>query len=108
MNNPHEEFARLAAQLKACPSQDLRVSEASARQAWDRMKQQAWPEDYPLTAAVVTALILSSESFARLLRPAERSQLTSLSQTALLRFQEKAHPPNKLGKILASSIKEFQ
>jgi hypothetical protein len=56
--------------------------------------------------AVLAGVILQDEPFARLLNEAERAQLAALAKAALERYQQRTHPPNKLGKIIAAAIKE--
>ena len=101
-----EALRLLAAQLKACPAQDNTFSEALALLTWERFKEEMSGRRDPISPAVMAGLVLFDDNFARLLNETERSQLAALAKLALERFEAKAHPPNKLGKILAASLKE--
>ena len=97
----------LLAVLKTCPAHDDSFSEEKLRQVWERLYHQAWEQDDDdLRPPVLAALILFDSQFAQLLNEAERSQMEALVNVAIERYQQKANPPNKLGKLLAATLKE--
>jgi hypothetical protein len=74
---------------------------------WDRFRKLSLEEGEEVTAAIMAGLVLyDPQAFPGLLNEAERAQLVVLSQTALERYTAKAYPLNKLGKTIASAIKE--
>jgi len=77
----------LAAQLKACPTQDNRYTQKLLVETWAGLKQVALDRGDPLTPSIIAALVLyDDEQFAELLDEAEHEQLTALAQKALERF----------------------
>ena len=109
MTNPTKSNALLplVAKLRACPAHDNSFSEKMLVETWNCFKQMAPEHGDEITPAVMAGVILyDEEQFAQLLNEAERSQLVALARMALERYQQKTHPPNKLGKILAAALKE--
>jgi hypothetical protein len=51
-------------------------------------------------------ILYDKEQFAPLLNEAELAQMLALADKALERYQQRTHPPNKLGKIIAAALKE--
>jgi len=99
----------LAAQLKACPTQDNRYTQKLLVETWAGLKQVALDRGDPLTPSIIAALVLyDDEQFAELLDEAEHEQLTALAQKALERFNEQSHPHNPIGKLIAASLKGTQ
>ena len=96
----------LAAQLKACPTQDSHFSDKQLFEAWERFKLTGWERGNLPSAAVIAGLLVMDQTVATLLTSVEHAQLLGLCSTALERYHEKAHPPNPLGKTLAATIKE--
>lgn len=109
MTNPYKSntLLPLLAKLKACPVLDNSLSEKKLIETWGCFKQLAPEHGDEITPAMMAGLVLyDQEQFAQLLNEAERSQLVALARVALERYQQKTHPPNKLGKILAAALKE--
>jgi hypothetical protein len=97
----------LVAKLKACPSHDHGFSQKLLVETWACLKRTDLEHGDELTPSIMAGLVLyDEEQFAQLLNAAEHAQLTALARTALERFNEKTHPPNKLGKTLAAALKE--
>ncbi len=93
----------LALQLKACPTDDNRVSIELVRDAWEGFRD-AWRPGSSLTPTIIAALVIHNGNFALLLDEAENAQILALSKLALERFEQKSNPPNKLGKTLAAIL----
>jgi hypothetical protein len=107
MRTPAHPLQPLVAALKECRTQDKTCSPKTLIEVWGNLRELNPEQGDQTTAAVMAALVLYDETgFARLLNEAERAQLLALSVTALERYLERAHPPNKLGKTIASAIKE--
>lgn len=91
----------IVARLRACPTREITVSRELFLESWGELQR----EDVTLlakpTQPVMAALLLYDERFGRLLNAAERSQLQTLVEQALDRYQDKIHPLNPLGKLLA-------
>ena len=96
----------LVAKLKTCASHNAGISREQFLECWDEL----WREDVtPLlkpTAPVMAALVLNDDRFAQLLTGAEQAQLLALVDLAIDRYEQRTNPPNKLGKLLAGSIKK--
>lgn len=107
MSTPSNPLVLLANQLKACPDQDSRFSDKQLFEAWERFKHTGWERGKYPNAAVMAGLILHDEHVAELLNPTERAQFYCLSTAALERYQEKANPPNQVGKTIAATLKEL-
>lgn len=95
----------LLAELKVCRSRDNALSAQRLSESWERFRNQALAENKP-TTAIMAALVLDDPAFAQLLTTAEHTQLIALTKSAIERYQQKTNPPNKLGKLIAASIKE--
>ena len=107
MTIPTNALLPLVAALKACPAQDSRFSQKKLIESWGCFKQAAPEQGDEITPAVMAGLILFDEKqFAPLLNEAERAQLAALGKAALERYQDKIHPPNRLGKTIAAAVKE--
>jgi len=97
----------LVAKLKACPSHDDSFSEKMLIETWNGFKQINPEQGDEITPAIMAGLVLfDDEQFARLLNEAERSQMEALAKLVLERYRQKTNPPNKLGKIIAATLKE--
>lgn len=97
---------QLAAQLKACPSLDDRITPQRLHAAWERFRLLDTRQEGNLTPFIIIALTLQDEHLAHLLNEAENLQLRTLAESALERYRQLTHPPNPLGKTLAASLKE--
>ena len=107
MKTPSRPLLQLVAKLKACPAQNNSISEKLLHETWACFQRSDFEHGDEITPAVIAGLILYDESrFAQLLNEAERAQMIALAKVALERYQQKTNPPNKLGKILAASLKE--
>ena len=109
MKTPPENFGvlrPLVAQLKACPSQNNSFSEKLLFEAWERFKNTGWERGSYPSPAVMAGLVMHDQHVADLLNAAERSQFYALSTVALERYQQKANPPNQLGKTIAATLNE--
>ena len=101
-----ENLLPLLTKLRACPSHDCKVSREMFIECWNElMREDVTPFIKP-TAPVMAALILNDDRFAPLLNEAERTQLLSLVNLAIDRYDQKTNPPNKLGKLIAGIIKK--
>lgn len=97
----------LVARLKACPAHQHRISEKGLRETWQCFREINLEHGDSITPAIMAALILYDEaSFAGLLSSAEHAQMSAAAKSALARYQQLTHPPNKLGKLLAGTIKK--
>src|SRR5262245_2814535 len=96
----------LVTKLKAAPSRDGTFSEKMLFATWQCFRQTVLEQRDQLTPAIMSGLVLYDEKFAQLLNEAERSRMVSLARLALERYQQETNPPNKLGKIIAASLKE--
>ena len=96
----------IMATLRACSAHETFVSRELFLEAWgDLTREDVTPFNKP-TLPVMAALVLHDDRFEALLNEAEQEQLRSLIQTALNRYEEQTHPPNKLGRLLAGLTKE--
>jgi hypothetical protein len=103
----HETLLPLVARLRACPTQASHISEKRLRETWKGFTQTDLEHGDERTPAILAALILyDDEPWVGLLNEVERSQLFALAKVASERYQQIAHPPNKLGKTIAASLKE--
>ena len=97
----------LVNRLKACPTQDDRITTKRLLETWDSFKQIAPEHGDTISSAMLAGLILyDPETFASLLTAAEQEQLITLGLVALERYQTRTNPPNKLGQLLAATLKE--
>jgi len=97
----------LVAKLKACPTQDDRITKKRFLESWNSFKTIAPEQGDEITPAVVVGVILyDDEVFACLLNEAEHAQLIALSRIAAERYLQRTNPPNKLGNVIAASLKE--
>jgi hypothetical protein len=98
----------LISKLKVCPAQDTSFSKETLVETWNCFKQLSLEQGDEVTPAVMAGLVLYDvEKFALLLNEVERAQMIALADLALERFNQKAHPPNKLGKTMAAFLKEL-
>ena len=94
----------LLARLKACPSQQATVGRELFIESWDILvREDVTPYSKP-TLPVMAALVMSDKAFGQLLNETELSQLKSLVQRALERYEQQTNPPNKLGKLIAGCL----
>lgn len=94
----------LMAKLKGCPSHEASVSRELFIESWaDLCREDVSPFVKP-SPPVMAALLLHDEQFTGLLNETEQTQLTSLVQLALERYDQQTRPPNKLGKLIAGCI----
>jgi len=108
MRTRNNALRALVTSLKGCPTQDDSCSPKLLIDLWERFRKLRPEEGEEVTASIIAGLVLyNQQAFPGLLNEAERSQLVALSQTALERYLTRAHPPNKLGKTIASAIKEI-
>lgn len=97
----------LVTRLKACPTQDDRITPKRLCETWAGFRQLAPERGEPISSALLAGLILfEPEPFASLLTVAEQEQLITLGLVALERYQARTNPPNQLGKLIAEAIKE--
>jgi len=94
----------LLARLKACPSHPANVSRESFIASWDELMREDMTPFVKPSLPVMAALLLHDETFGQLLNEPEQTQLKALVQLALERYDQQTHPPNKLGKLIASCI----
>jgi hypothetical protein len=97
----------LATRLKACPTQDNRITPKLLVELWGCFKTINLEQGDTVTPAVLVGVILYDPgTLAPLLNRAEHAQLQALGQQALERYQQQIHPPNQLGKTIAAALKE--
>ena len=107
MTTPSKGLLPLLAQLKHCPSRDGQITEKRFHAMWNEFRQIALDHGDTIIPAVIVGVILyDPETFASLLNEAEHAQLLALGKTALERYEQQTHPPNKLGKTIAAALKE--
>ena len=103
MNN---NLLTLVAKLRACPTHDASVSCEKFLAGWDALRREDVTPFLKPTLPVMAALLLSDVYFKQLLNEAEQTQLLALVSLALDRYDQQTNPPNKLGKLIAGSIKQ--
>ncbi len=103
---PSTPLLALVSKLKACPAQDSRFSRKLLIESWGSFRLLAPEHGDEITPALMAGLVLYDKTVAQLLNEAERAQLNALAKLALGRYEEKTHPPNKLGKTIAAALKE--
>jgi hypothetical protein len=96
----------LVTKLKCCASHEEGISRELFLESWDELQREGVTHLSKPTAPVMAALVLNDDRFAQLLNQAERDQLVSLVNLAIDRYQQRANPPNKLGKLIAGCIKK--
>jgi hypothetical protein len=102
----NETLLSLMARLKACAAHDTSVSREMFLESWDELRREDVTAFIKPTDPVMAALILHDDRFAQLLNEAEQAQLRSLVNLAVDRYEQRTNPPNKLGKLIAGSIKK--
>jgi hypothetical protein len=102
----NETLLHLMAKLKACPAHDTSLSRELFLESWDELRREDVTAFTKPTDPVMAALVLHDERFAQLLNEAEQAQLRSLVDLAVDRYEQRTNPPNKLGKLIAGSIKK--
>ena len=108
MNTPTKDLLPLVARLKSCPAHDVTISRELVLKCWEELKREDITPHINPTAPVMAALLMSDDRFKSLLNEAENSLLAELIGVALTRYETKTNPPNKLGKLIAGSIKKEQ
>jgi hypothetical protein len=102
----NEMLLPLVTKLKQCPTHNSTVSRELFIEAWDQLvREDVTPFTKP-TLPVMAALLLHDEVFAGLLHEAENLQLAALVQLAQDRFEQQTNPTNKLGRLIAGSLKK--
>jgi hypothetical protein len=101
----HELLLPLIARLKACPAHDTNVSREGFLECWEELRRtDVTPFNKP-SDPIMAALLLADERFAALLDAAEQTQLLTLINRALARYEQQTNPPNQTGKLLVGIIK---
>ena len=96
----------LVAALRQCQTHNPTVSRELFIECWDQLaREDVTPFTKP-ALPVMAALLLHDETFAGLLHEAENLQLAALVQLAQDRFEQQTNPTNKLGRLIAGSIKK--
>jgi hypothetical protein len=107
MNEKNERnLLPLVARLKACPAHDTGISRQLFLECWDDLRREDVTPLLTPAVPVMAALVLHNDRFAPLLTEAEQTQLLALVKLAVDRYNQKAHPTNKLGRLLAGIIKK--
>ena len=96
----------LVATLKQCPAHTSTVSREIFLECWDELQREGVTHLLAPTLPVMAALLLHDDIFEQLLNEAERTQLKTLVQLALDRYEQQTNPPNKLGKLMAAGLKK--
>jgi hypothetical protein len=104
MNN--DTLLPLLAKLKSCPAHDASVSREAFLAGWDVLRREDLTPFLKPTLPVMAALLVNDAQFKQLLNAAEQAQLLALVNLAIDRYDEKTNPPNKLGKLIAGSLKQ--
>ena len=94
----------ILAVLKGCPTRHASVTREQFLAGWSEL--QAERLSHQPTLPLMAALLLHDDRFRQLLNDPELSQLQSLVQLALDRYEQQTNPPNKLGRLLSGLIKE--
>ena len=90
----------LVALLQTCPPRDTSISRELYREAWAELRRA---ED---SASILTALVLHDLRFQRLLTDPEYQQLVELDRLIQMRYEQRLHPPNPLGLLMAGVLKK--
>jgi hypothetical protein len=101
-----EPLQHLFAKLKACPAHDSSISRELFLEGWDDLRREDINHLLNPTVPIMAALVLGDDTFAQLLNETERIQLLALVNLAVDRYTQKTNPPNKLGKLIAGTIKK--
>lgn len=104
MNN--EPLLPLVAKLKTCPTHDASVSRELFLEGWNNLLHEEVDHLIKPTIPIMAALLLNDDRFKPLLNEAEQAQLLALVNLAIDRYEQQTNPPNKLGKLIAGSIKK--
>ncbi len=76
-------------------------------EAWDALRRDSISESTLASRAVLAAVVIHSNVAAQLLTVEEHNQLLVLADLVLDRYEQRTHPPNKLGKLIAAIVKEL-
>ena len=98
--------SHLMARLKACPAYEPSVSREKFLECWAELCHEDVTPFIKPSVSVMAALLLHDDHFAELLNGAEQLQLRALIRLALDRYEQQTNPPNKLGKLIAGTIKK--
>ena len=101
----NEPLQSLVTRLKACPARQTCVSREQFVAGWDELRREDVTPLAKPTIPIMAALLHTQNGFAQLLNETERLQLQALIQQALDCYEQQTNPPNKLGKLIAGSIK---
>ena len=88
----------LVALLQTCPTRDNSISRELYQEGWAELRRE---ED---SASILTALVLHDLRFRRLLNDAEYQQLVELDRLIQMRYEQRIHPPNPLGLLMAGIL----
>jgi hypothetical protein len=94
----------LIARLKACPARDASITRERFLEGWETLRREEVTSKPSLP--ILAALVLQDDRFAQLLNEVEQAQLLTLVNRALDRYEQETNPPNKLGKLIAGSLKK--
>jgi hypothetical protein len=102
-----EKFQLLTQRLKTCPSRSTIITPKRLFETWSAVRKQDPEHGDAITPAILAAVILfDQEMFESLLTEPELTQLVSIAEQALARYQLKTNPPNQPGKLLFAALKE--
>ena len=90
----------LVALLQACPTRDTSLGSALLREAWEELRRE------PASPALLPALVLHDSRFQRLLTGPEYQQLVELDRLVQMRYEQRVHPHNPLGLLMAGTLKK--
>jgi len=102
----NEPLLSLVTKLRACPAHDASISRELFLECWTKLQREDVTPLIKPTLPIMAALVLYDDQFAPLLTAAEQAQLLALVNLAVDRYEQKTNPPNKLGKLIAATIKE--
>jgi hypothetical protein len=91
--------------LQRCPSRQEGVSAQLMGDVWDRLKTESLSHTNRPAPAIMAALVLHHGTIGELLTGPERSQLLALANLAVERYEQRTNPPNKLGNLIAGTLK---
>jgi hypothetical protein len=109
MNNltKQKRLLPLVAQLGCCTARDGIAIREAVSEAWEVLRRESFSPMSKPSSAVMAAVVINSKLIGRLLTNAERVDLLKLADLALERYEQQTNPPNKLGNLIASIVREL-
>jgi hypothetical protein len=107
--NAGDSFQQLVAGLKLCPTLQTSITPSHLNETWASFQRIDPEHGDDLTPAMLVALILfDEESFAGLITEEQFDQLHIISGQVKQNYELAIKPKNKVGLLLAMTIKESE